>query len=185
MLIEPLFLKGAYYLEPDVLKDDRGFFFEWFSSRRFKEGTGVDFEIVQSNYSRSKRGVMRGLHYQINPNAQAKLVTVTRGTVQDIIVDLRKNSKTYGKSYSVQLSCEKRNQLFIPKGFAHGFLVLSEEAEVFYAVDNHYAPEDEAGIFFKCPEINLEWSLSPNEMVLSEKDKSLPHFSQAKNNFDG
>lgn len=183
MIVNPLDLEGAYYLEPKIFHDDRGFFFEWFNKERFKELTGTDFKVVQFNYSRSTKGVLRGLHYQLNPAAQSKLIAVVKGTIQDVIVDVRKDSKTFGQHHSVILTEEKRNQLFVPKGFAHGFLVLSEEAEIFYAIDNQYSPEHDSGISYKDPDLGIKWDIDPNLIQVSEKDDKLLELKSTPNNF--
>lgn len=181
MIIKPLELSGAYYIEPRVYEDNRGFFFEWFQKERFKKETGVDFNIQQCNYSKSEKGVLRGLHYQLNPFSQAKFVAVIKGEVQDVIVDIRKKSRTYGQHYSTILSGEKKNQLFIPKGFAHGFLVLSDEAEFFYAIDSVYEPNHDCGIMYNDETLNIDWKI--DSPIISEKDKELKSFLNADNNF--
>jgi dTDP-4-dehydrorhamnose 3,5-epimerase len=183
MKLEALELAGAYYIEPKLHYDARGYFFEWFNQEEFKNKTGINFQAVQFNYSKSQRGVLRGLHFQLNPKSQGKLVAVTKGEIQEVIVDLRKDSPTFGKSYSIILSEEKRNQLFIPKGFAHGFLVLSEIAEIFYAVDEGYAPEVEGGIMYNDAAVGVEWELGESEMLLSDKDKIYAPLEQADINF--
>ena len=184
MHVQSLELEGAFYLEPNIFEDERGYFMEWFNLDRFKSIINKDFNLVQFNYSKSHYGVLRGLHYQLKPNAQAKLVSVTRGVVQDVIVDIRKRSRTYGRYYSVELSAEKRNQLYVPAGFAHGFLVLSEIAEVLYAIDNPYAPDCESGIIYNDEEIGIEWKMESSQIILSEKDQFLTSLSKAKNNFE-
>jgi len=183
MIVKPLDLEGAYYLEPKIFHDDRGFFFEWFNKQRFQELTGTEFKTVQFNYSRSTRGVLRGLHYQLNPAAQSKLIAVVKGAIQDVIVDVRKKSRTFGQYHSVILTEEKRNQLFVPKGFAHGFLVLSEEAEIFYAIDNQYSPEHDSGISYKDPDLAIKWDIDPNSIKVSEKDDKLLELKSTPNNF--
>ena len=181
MKIEELKLSGAYYLEPDIHKDNRGFFFEWFQKERFQKETGIDFKIEQVNYSKSTKGVLRGLHYQLNPCAQSKLIAVTKGEIQDVIADVRKNSATYGQHYSVVLNAEKKNQLYVPKGFAHGFLVLSKEVELIYAIDNKYAPNHDCGILYNDKTLGIEWG--NQNPIVSEKDKVLKSFQEAENNF--
>ncbi|MEQ6121687.1 dTDP-4-dehydrorhamnose 3,5-epimerase [Reichenbachiella sp. MALMAid0571] len=184
MIVKPLELVGAFYIEPKIFHDNRGFFFEWFNKENFKQLTGFEFNVVQFNYSRSTKGVLRGLHYQLNPMAQSKLIGVTKGSVQDVIVDVRKNSLTYGQHYSVILSEEKRNQLFIPKGFAHGFLVLSEVAEIFYAIDNGYSPGHDNGISYCDPNLGIVWEIDKNEIVVSDKDQKLLNLELTPNNFE-
>ena len=183
MKVEALDVEGAYYLEPKIFHDNRGFFFEWFNKERFQELTGIEFNVVQFNYSRSTRGVLRGLHYQLNPAVQSKLVGVAKGKIQDVIVDVRKDSKTFGQHHSAILTEEKRNQLFVPKGFAHGFLVLSEEAEIFYAIDNQYSPEHDSGISYKDPDLGIKWDIDPNLIKVSEKDDKLLGLKSTPNNF--
>ena len=171
-------IKGVLILEPQVFKDSRGYFFESFSKRSFEELVGkVDF--VQDNESMSTYGIVRGLHYQLPPYTQAKLVRVMKGCVLDVAVDLRKDSETFGKHISVELSEENKRQLFIPKGFAHGFAVLSQEAVFEYKCDNYYAPGHEGGLRFDDPLLGIDWKIPSGEMILSDKDKSLQDFSKA------
>lgn len=181
MRIEVLELSGAYYIEPEIHLDNRGFFFEWFQKVRFQKETGIDFNIEQLNYSKSTKSVLRGLHYQLNPYAQAKLIAVIKGEIQDVIVDIRKNSNTYGKYYSTILNAEKKNQLYVPKGFAHGFLVLSEEVELLYGVNCTYVPDYDCGILFKDKSLNIKWQIQ--NPIVSEKDKILKSFKECENNF--
>ncbi|MEO9965610.1 MAG: dTDP-4-dehydrorhamnose 3,5-epimerase [Reichenbachiella sp.] len=183
MKIEALALQGAYEIEPTLHKDNRGYFFEWFNQQAFSKQTGTNFTPVQFNCSKSTKGVLRGMHFQSSSYSQAKLITATRGEIQDVIIDLRAQSPTYGKHFSTILTENKKNQLFIPKGFAHGFLVLSEEAEIFYAVDNFYAPEHEGGICHNDPDINIKWQLDQNDILLSERDKTYSAFQGAQFNF--
>lgn len=181
MIVKPLELEGAFYLEPKLLQDERGYFFEWFQKDRFKQETGIDFSVVQFNCSKSSKGVLRGLHYQLNPHAQAKLVAVVNGKIQDVIVDLRRQSPTYGKHFSVVLDSEKKNQLFVPKGFAHGFLVLSEFAEIFYAIDSFFAPEYDCGIKYNSESLGIKWEFATPKV--SEKDSKLKSIEEAEYNF--
>lgn len=183
MTVKDIGLNGAYYIEPTLFSDNRGFFFEWFNQKKFEKETGIKFESVQFNYSKSSKGVIRGLHYQQDPKAQSKLIAVTSGEIQDVIVDIRKNSPTYGQHFSVILSSEKRNQLFVPKGFAHGFLVLSDEAEIFYAIDDFYSPENEGGLFYDDPSLSIEWKLPREQIILSAKDKVHKPLDQTSINF--
>ncbi len=171
MEIKSLELKDAFSVQPKLFEDNRGYFFEWFNARNFEKETGIRFNPIQFNSSKSTRGVLRGLHFQNNPTSQTKLIGVTLGEIQDVIVDLRVGSPSYGKYYSEVLKCDQKNQLFVPKGFAHGFLVLSEEAEIFYAIDEYYSPNDEGGIMYNDPDINIEWLIDDSEIILSEKDK--------------
>ncbi len=181
MIIEALDLEGAFYLEPDVYPDERGYFYEWFQRERFQKETGIDFNIAQFNCSKSTKGVLRGLHYQLNPHAQAKLIAVSHGEIQDVMVDIRKESPTYGKYASVILNAEKKNQVYVPKGFAHGFLVLSETAEITYAIDSKYSPAHDCGILYNDSSINVKWR--NDTPVVSEKDVNLKSFLEAGNNF--
>jgi dTDP-4-dehydrorhamnose 3,5-epimerase len=162
-------IDGLLVVEPNVFGDDRGFFFESFNARRFAELTGVDAEFVQDNHSRSAKNVLRGLHYQIE-QAQGKLVRVTAGSVFDVAVDLRKSSPTFGKWFGIELSAENKRQLWIPPGFAHGFLVTSDAAEFLYKTTDYYAPQHERAILWNDPAIGIEWPLQ-GEPLLSGKDQ--------------
>ena len=179
MKIEELPLKGAFHLEPNILKDHRGYFFEWFNQKVFKDQTGINFQPKQFNCSRSTYGVLRGMHFQKQPHEQSKLVTVTKGKIQDVIIDLRKDSPTFGSHFSVILSEDKKNQLFVPKGFAHGFLVLSDQAEIFYAIDDFYAPNFEDGLCYNDPLLKIKWEIAENEIILSERDKTYGGFEDS------
>ncbi|MBR6932826.1 MAG: dTDP-4-dehydrorhamnose 3,5-epimerase [Bacteroidales bacterium] len=164
-------IEGPVILEPTVFGDDRGYFFEAFNERVFRESVGpVDF--VQDNESRSRRGVVRGLHFQKGEWAQAKLVRVVVGRVLDVAVDIRKDSPTFGKYVSVELSGENHRQFFIPRGFAHGFSVLSDECVFQYKCDNYYHPEAEGAVAWDDPDIGIEWGLAPEEIILSAKDRN-------------
>lgn len=157
-------------IEPDVFGDNRGYFFESFSQRKFEEATGVKVDFVQDNESLSAYGVVRGLHFQKPPHEQAKLVRVVRGKVLDVALDLRPDSPTYGRYEAVELSGENHRQLFIPKGFAHGFSVLSDEAVFQYKCDDYYAPECEDGIAYDDPDLDINWHIPSEKMVISAKD---------------
>ena len=159
--------------EPKILHDDRGYFFESYN-RRVWESAGVEVEFVQDNQARSTRGVLRGLHYQVGEMAQAKLVRVVEGAVLDVAVDLREGSATYGQWYSILLSAENKRQLFVPRGFAHGYLVLSETAEFFYKCDNFYSKAHEGGIRYDDPKVGIDWQMDIKEVLVSEKDAVLP-----------
>lgn len=172
-------LKGCYILEPKVFNDDRGYFLESFNSKKFNELLGVDIKFVQDNESFSSKGVLRGLHYQLGQHAQAKLVRVVKGEVLDVAVDIRKKSKTFGQYISVVLSENNKKQLFIPRGFAHGFIVLSETAIFSYKCDNHYNKQSEGGIIYNDPKLNIDWKLPNNEFILSDKDLLLPTLDNA------
>ena len=163
-------IEGLLTIEPRVLGDERGYFFESFNERDFAAATGLDVRFVQDNESRSRRGVLRGLHFQKEPYAQAKLVRVVRGSVLDIAVDLRPESATFGKYEAVELSEENHLQFFIPRGFAHGFAVLSDEAVFQYKCDNFYAPQSEGAIAWNDPDIAIDWQIPSDKVVLSAKD---------------
>ncbi len=172
-------IQGLCLIEPKVFGDDRGYFMETYNQRDYEEA-GIDCAFVQDNQSASKKGVLRGLHYQID-HPQAKLVRVVSGEVYDVAVDLRKGSKTFGKWYGVILSADNKKTLFIPKDFAHGFLVLSDQAEFFYKVTDFYHPNDEGGIKWDDPDIGIDWPLEGIEnIILSDKDKVQQSFSEYK-----
>lgn len=172
-------IDGVFILEPKVFNDSRGYFFEAFKQEEFNKNVGkVDF--IQDNESKSSRGVLRGLHYQKGEWAQAKLVRVIKGTVVDVAVDIRKSSPTFGKYVMVELSEDNKRQLFIPRGFAHGFLVLSNEAIFTYKVDNIYAPQAEASIRFDDPSLGIQWPIASEEMLLSPKDETAKPFTEAE-----
>lgn len=166
-------IQGVFIIEPKVFGDSRGYFFESFSKKEFESRIGP-VEFVQDNESKSGYGVVRGLHFQKPPHAQAKLVRVVKGKVLDVAVDLRKDSPTYGKHVTVELSEDNHRQVFIPKGFAHGFSVLSEEAVFQYKCDDYYAPETEGAVAWNDPELNIDWRVPADMMILSEKDKRHP-----------
>lgn len=167
-------INGVFIIEPKVFNDARGYFFESFKKYEFEAHVGKT-DFVQDNESKSSRGVLRGLHYQKGEYSQAKLVRVINGRVLDVAVDIRKSSPTFGKYVAVELSSDNKRQLFIPRGFAHGFLVLSDEAVFTYKVDNVYAPQSEASIRFDDPDIGIDWPMKADEILTSEKDlKGLP-----------
>ena len=165
-------IPGVYILEPRVFEDARGYFMETWREEDFNRAMGREVHFVQDNQSMSSRGVLRGLHYQRGADSQAKLVRVLQGTVVDVAVDLRKDSPTFGRHVMVELYAENKRQLFIPRGFAHGFQVVSETAVFTYKVDNRYAPESECSIRFDDPSIGIEWPIQGDDVVLSEKDLS-------------
>ena len=171
-------IEGLVILEPQVFGDDRGYFFESFSLKRFEEKVRKTV-FVQDNESKSKYGVLRGLHYQLPPYTQAKLVRVVKGRVLDVAVDIRKGSPTFGKHVAVELSEENKLQFFLPKGFAHGFAVLSEEAVFQYKCDEYYAPDHEGAIRYDDPELGIDWKLPVEDIILSEKDKKHPRLQDA------
>ena len=174
MKAEETFLKGCFVIFPKVFKDSRGCFFESFNQREFKDKTGIAVNFIQDNQSQSVKGVLRGLHFQKGEFAQAKLVRVIKGSVLDVCLDLREKSLTFGKHYSIILDDEENKQLFIPRGFAHGFIVLSETAIFSYKCDYFYNKEYERGIIYNDPDLNIDWQLSPEEFIISEKDLILP-----------
>jgi dTDP-4-dehydrorhamnose 3,5-epimerase len=167
-------LKGCFILEPKIIKDERGYFMESFNEETFQEGIGQKVTFVQDNQSFSTKGVLRGLHYQCGEYAQAKLVRVLQGEVLDVAVDLRPDSKTYGQYESVVLSAENQLQFFMPRGFAHGFLVLSETATFFYKCDNLYNKESEAGLIYNDETLNINWNFPFKDLIISDKDLVLP-----------
>ena len=171
------FIDGLLVIEPRVFRDSRGFFFESYHRQRM-EGSGVDYEFIQDNQSRSTYGVIRGLHFQDEPFAQAKLVRVTEGTIFDVAVDIRSGSPTYGKWFGLEISSENFLQLMIPAGFAHGFSVLSDHASVLYKCDQYYHPETESGIRFDDPDLQIDWRIEPDKAIVSEKDRMLPYLKQ-------
>lgn len=175
-------LQGLLIIEPSVFEDHRGYFVESFQSQRYFD-SGIEAQFIQDNESKSGRGVVRGLHYQLNPFAQAKLVRVVLGVVYDVAVDLRKGSPTFGKSYGLELNETSKKQLFIPRGFAHGFSVLSETAVFSYKCDNVYNREVERAINPFDPQLAIDWQLIESELKVSEKDKVAPFFADAEMNF--
>jgi dTDP-4-dehydrorhamnose 3,5-epimerase len=175
-------IEGLVIIDPTVYNDNRGYFFESYNEKEFKEIIGK-VSFVQDNDSKSFKGVLRGLHFQKPPFAQAKLVRCIEGKVLDVVLDIRKNSKTYGKHFTTELSGENKKQVFIPRGFAHGFLVLSESAIFAYKVDNIYAPKYDAGIRWNDPIVDIEWGLSKSELLVSEKDAKLPFLTEFNSPF--
>ncbi|MGJ3234515.1 dTDP-4-dehydrorhamnose 3,5-epimerase [Marivirga sp.] len=181
MKVEETKLKDCFILEPTVFADERGYFYESFNKITFKEKTGLDIDFVQDNQSSSKYGTLRGLHFQKGEHAQAKLVRVLKGEVLDVAVDLRPESDTYGEHISVKLNAENKKQFFVPRGFAHGFVVLSEEADFFYKCDNYYNKEAEGGIIYYDKDLNIDWIIDKKDLIVSEKDLNLHHFEINKN----
>ena len=173
-------IEGVWVIEPKVFNDQRGYFFEAFKQAEFDEHIGHHVEFIQDNESKSSFGVLRGLHYQKGEHSQAKLVRVIKGKVIDVAVDLRKSSPTFGKYVAVELSEDNKRQFFIPRGFAHGFLVLSDEAIFTYKVDNVYAPQHEAGICWNDPQLNIKWPIDPTKIITSQKDLNAPLLKDAK-----
>ncbi len=176
----PTKLKGCFVLEPKIFKDERGYFVESYNKSSFDAGIQQHINFVQDNQSFSAKGVLRGLHYQTGNHAQAKLVRVLQGEVLDVAVDLRPNSDTYGQYESILLSGENHKQFFVPRGFAHGFLVISETATFFYKCDNFYNKESEGGIIYNDETININWQFPNTDLLVSEKDQFLPTLQNAK-----
>lgn len=176
MQIKETNIKDCFEIQPTVFKDPRGYFFESFNEQRFKELTGLQVSFVQDNQSFSKRGVLRGLHYQKGNSAQAKLVRVLQGEVLDVTVDIRKESPTYGMIFKTVLSAENHKQLFIPRGCAHGFLTLSDTATFFYKCDNYYDQEAEGGIVYNDATLNIDWNFNESDLIISDKDRVLPKY---------
>ena len=171
-----------FIFEPAVFEDSRGHFFESYNEKKF-EAEGIDIKFVQDNQSKSSYGVIRGMHYQLEPYAQTKLVRVLSGSILDAVVDIRKDSPMYGKVFSLELSADNKKQLLIPKGFAHGFSVLSKTAEVLYKCDAFYHKESEGGIIYNDPNLNIDWKIPVDEAIISEKDMEYPSLMNCKNNF--
>ncbi len=177
MRIEQTPLVDCFIVHEKVHGDARGYFIETFNQRDFNAASGLDILFVQDNQSRSSKGVLRGLHMQRGASAQAKLVRVLEGSVLDIAVDLRKGSPSFGQHYAIELTADNHKQFFVPAGFAHGFVVLSDAATFFYKVDKFYEPGNEVGIMYNDTELNIDWKLADSEIILSEKDKTLGSFA--------
>jgi dTDP-4-dehydrorhamnose 3,5-epimerase len=182
MNITKTIFPGVLLIHPALFHDDRGVFLENYNLLRYTE-SGISHDWVQDNLSSSSYGVIRGLHYQLNPFAQAKIVQVIRGKIQDVVVDIRKESPTYGRSISVILDSEERTQILIPRGFAHGFSVLSEVADVLYKTDNYYSKNHEAGILFNDPDLAIDWMIPADKVIVSPKDTELSRFADVVTNF--
>ncbi len=168
--------------EPAVFGDDRGYFFESYNKQNFTR-EGIELNFVQDNQARSTYGVVRGLHFQESPHAQTKLIRALEGTILDVVVDLRENSPTLGKVFSIELSAQNKKQLLVPKGFAHGYSVLSETAEVFYKCDDFYHKELEGGLAYNDPALRIDWKIPADKMLLSAKDMQHPVLSDLRHNF--
>ena len=177
MQVEETKLKDCFIINDTLFKDARGYFFESFNQKKFNELTGLNVHFVQDNQSKSTKGVLRGLHFQLGTHAQAKLVRVLKGKVLDVAVDIRSNSKTFGQHVAVELTAENETQLFVPRGFAHGFVVLSETATFFYKCDNYYHKLSEGGIIYNDPQLAINWQLPSEDLLLSEKDLLLKNFN--------
>ena len=177
-------IDGVFIIEPKIFGDERGYFYESYNKERFCQETGMDIDFVQDNKSKSSYGVLRGLHFQKPPHAQSKLVRVVKGAVLDVAVDIRRGSPTFGKYVAVELTEENHRQFFIPRGFAHGFAVLSDEAIFQYKCDNLYAPQSEGAIIWNDPDLAIDWKIPAEEIILSEKDKLHPKLRDAQWLFD-
>lgn len=175
-------IPGLIVVEPKVFEDSRGCFFESYNENLFREN-GIAARFVQDNQSSSSYGVIRGLHYQLPPYAQAKLIRVLAGTILDVVIDIRKGSPVYGRFFSIELSAGNRKQLFIPAGFAHGFSVLSEKAEILYKCDNFYNKDSERGIAYDDPALHIDWQVPPDAIIVSDKDKALPALAAVSHSF--
>ena len=178
MIVKETKLKGCFILEPTVFEDERGYFYESYNEKTFNNAIGHEVKFVQDNESFSSKGVLRGLHFQKGAHAQAKLVRVIKGSVLDVAVDLRKASETYGQYVSIELSEDNKKQLFIPRGFAHGFVVLSDTAIFSYKCDNFYNKEAESGIIYNDVDLKIDWGISEKELIISDKDLQLPRFTE-------
>lgn len=176
-------IPGLIIIEPKLMKDNRGHFFESYNQKDYIQN-GISNNFVQDNQSSSTYGVIRGLHYQLPPYAQAKLIRVLYGKILDVVVDIRKGSPTFGKVFSIELSDENNKHFFIPAGFAHGFSVLSERAEVLYKCDGFYNKESEGGILYNDPALNIDWGVAADKQIVSEKDKELPTMANCRNTFE-
>ncbi len=176
----PTKLAGCFIIEPKIINDDRGYFMESFNEITFQKGIGQEIHFVQDNQSFSTKGVLRGLHYQCGEHAQAKLVRVLQGEVLDVAVDIRPDSETFGQYEAVKLSGENQTQFFVPRGFAHGFLVLSNTATFFYKCDNFYNKESEGGLIYNDETVNIDWQFPTNELLISEKDLIQPNLENAR-----
>jgi dTDP-4-dehydrorhamnose 3,5-epimerase len=176
-------IEGLLILEPKLHKDDRGYFFESYNKQVLESASGYNAAFVQDNQARSVKNVLRGLHYQNLPVPQAKLIRVLEGSIWDVAVDIRKNSKTYKQWFGIELTAENKRQLLIPHGFAHGYAVLSDTAEVFYKCDNYYNKATEGGIYYADPEIGVDWKMDISNAIISDKDKNQPLFKDANNSF--
>ncbi|RYD55188.1 MAG: dTDP-4-dehydrorhamnose 3,5-epimerase [Sphingobacteriales bacterium] len=176
-------LEGLLIIEPKILHDDRGYFFESYNAKTFEATTGLKYNFVQDNQARSTKNVLRGLHYQNNPVAQTKLIRALEGAIWDVVVDIRKNSATYGQWFGVELSAENKRQLLVPQGFAHGYSVITDTAEVFYKCDNFYNKEAEGGVLYSDESIGIDWKIDLKDAIVSEKDLKQPLLKDANNQF--
>lgn len=176
-------IEGLLVIEPRVFNDDRGYFYESYNAKAFEAATGFKNTFVQDNQARSSKNVLRGLHYQNAPTAQTKLIRAIEGVIWDVVVDLRKDSATFGQWYGVELSLENKRQLLVPRGFAHGYSVLSDNAEVFYKCDEFYNKASEGGVLYNDPSLNIDWKIDLSQALVSDKDKVQPLLKDAVYNF--
>lgn len=182
-MAEETYLEGCFILTPNPIGDKRGHFFESYNHNYFEEITGIAVSFVQDNQSKSIKGVLRGLHFQVGEFAQAKLVRVVKGKILDVCVDLRLDSQTFGKHFSIIMDEIEHKQLYIPRGFAHGFLVLEDDTIVNYKCDNYYNKSSEKGILYKDSTLNIDWNIPEDSLILSEKDRQLPSFDSFLNGY--
>jgi dTDP-4-dehydrorhamnose 3,5-epimerase len=180
MMVKETKLKDCFIIQPQIFEDKRGYFLESFNQKTFNDVTGLNIKFIQDNESQSSKGVLRGLHYQLGEHAQAKLVRVIKGKVLDVVVDLRPNSITFGEHLSVELSEDNKTQLFAPRGFAHGFIVLEDDTIFSYKCDNFYNKKSEAGIKYNDRDLNINWELPKSELIISDKDLNLPTLKNAQ-----
>ncbi len=164
-------IEGLFIIEPKIFFDDRGYFFESFNARNFRDETGHEIDFVQDNQARSVKNVIRGLHFQNQPSPQTKLIRVLEGSIWDVVVDIRRSSPTFGQWYGLELSAENHLQLLVPRGFAHGYSVLSDTTEIIYKCDNYYDKQAESGIAFNDPALGIDWKVNPSDAIISEKDQ--------------
>lgn len=176
-------IDGLLIVEPRVFNDDRGYFYESYNQQTFEKATGIQINFVQDNQAKSIKNVLRGLHYQNAPFAQTKFIRVLSGAIWDVVVDLRTGSETFGQWFGIELSAENKTQFFIPKGFAHGYSVLTETAEVFYKCDEFYSKESEGGVFYNDPLLGIDWKIDLSQAIVSEKDKQQPLLKDAVYHF--
>jgi dTDP-4-dehydrorhamnose 3,5-epimerase len=178
MIVEEIYLKGCYVITPKVFKDERGYFLETFNTKVFTKETGIEANFVQDNLSKSSKNVLRGLHFQVGEHEQAKLVHVIKGKVLDVCVDIRKNSPTFGKYFSIILDETNKKQLYVPRGFAHGFIAMENNTVFSYKCDNYYNKDAESGIIFNDKTLNIDWGLAEEKMIVSDKDLMLQTFEK-------
>ena len=183
MRIEKTHISGLLVLQPQILEDKRGYFFESYRNDVLSEALGFNIRFCQENEAYSSKGVLRGLHFQIPPKAQSKYIRVVSGAIMDAVVDIRRGSVTYGQHYSIELTAANKKQLFVPRGFAHGYLVLSDEAVIQYKVDEYYSAPHDRGLYFADSDLNIDWHYPEDNMIVSPKDQKQPRFSELQNHF--